>query len=359
MFRTLVVSLLLVLYLCGIEAGKDHVLFDQVPWQYVISTHFPVSAMYGELLGGNIGLIQTLHQTSVLRETTVYFPSGLWLVLAAIVAVCGQQRWKCVLHALAGVCLVSWILIPIFYGFVPALAHSGMLEDMGVLFLVYLCSAAVYYVVVPVLWPELAAATQGGVGLDDISPAKGRTVKQIREEGTRVKKKRFLFGKADEELAARWGLIGKAMLALARTRRRQAATVAVALCAWPVLVYGVAGGSEGIFQREVELMWETVPLPGREGEVIAPEVAFEAAQRVFKGGEHYLRGLTPEEARQLLRFDLMNPLYKMNVPRYPWEKDRTFLRISTGFESAYLIIGLNDEGKIAISWLEIHRDCWE
>ncbi len=317
-----------------------------------LKSFFPMEKGYDEWIPGQLYVMQA-HESWLEGVFYDVFLSQFWLFMAVAIAAAGRHRWRSWIQAMSWTCLFLWFLLPIVYCYFPGLAHSSMVDMCWLMFLIYVMSIGFYYVVVPFLWPKMLEVPEGAVGIDAVSPAKGRTIKQISEHGIDYNPRKFLFGKADEELVAHWGMVGKAIIALSRTRRRRASSCVASLLLWPLLIITVSGASQGIYERNVEAMWETVNLP--DGTPVATVPAYEAAKRVFKD-DLALRGLTRDEARKLLRFDLMNPGYKLNKPRFSWEAGRMFLRISTGKRSAILQVATNDEGRIVVSLVEDVQD---
>lgn len=348
--RLWVVIACFLLFVGGV--GADLLMRSENEAVICLVSYFPLDWGYHELIPDSlfISQIQDHGLEGVFRSL---FISPYWLILALCLVCCGKDRWRIWMAALSWTSLFLWLVLPIVYCFTPALASSGMLEACWLLFLIYLISAGIYYVVVPVLWPQILEREGGVVGVNAVDPSYGKTIREITEEGIGYNPPKFLFGKADEELVAHWGMIGKAIVALSKTRRRRVASASTVLVLWPLLVFVLSGGSQGIDERNVEMMWDTVSLPN--GTVVATVPALEAAQRVFRN-DLVLRGLTRVEAKHVLRFDLMNPAYKLNKPRYSWEEGRMFLRISNGKRSILLQVGTNDEGKIVISWPESEND---
>ncbi len=345
-------SLLVCFLLAVFGVGVSLLLRGEGDAAICLRSFFPISTGYEEWIPGSLYVAQWTESGLTGPVKDILIPPW-WIVFAMLIVISGQDRWKLWMRGMSWFCLGVWGLLPIVYCFFPALADSDMLKMCRLILLIYLASAVLYYVVVPVLWPRMLKNAEGSVGIDAVNPTKGKTVKQIAENGINYKPRKFLFGKADEKLVAHWGMVGKAIIALSKTRRRRVAVFAVILLAWPLLVFTLSGGSQGIYERDVELMWETVRLP--DGTVVASVPAVEAARRVF-ADDVALRGLTRDEVRKLLRFDLMNPEYKLNRPRYSWEEGRMFLRISSGRNSAFLQLGTNDEGKVVVSWMESFAD---
>jgi hypothetical protein len=345
-WRVLLVILFFLLYESGLTLfqvplgdGTKALCFESI---------FPVDAGYMSLVPHRMIWAQ---QDAILLGDKAWalFPSYAWLILGFLVAISGAARWQTWLRAISFVGLLTWLVLPVIITFCPELAtRTDLPERSFYVLLVVIISYAIYYCVVPMLWPEAQKSGQASMSMDVIAPEKGLTVRQILL-GLDFEPRRFLFGKADKELVAHWGMIGRAIVALAKSRKQRALTFAVSLFCWPVLIGLVGWLMGGSFERDVDKMWATTTTA--DGQVVATTSAIHAAERVFMDDIEF-RGLTREEALKLLHIEKMNPKYKLNVPPNSWTGERMLLRISDGNQSAMLMVGINEANKIVLSWLE-------
>lgn len=279
----------------------------------------------------------------------VRFPNPLAVVLGiGCLAAASPFPIKMIRQSLAGAFAFCWIAIPLTRVFWPDFYFEGDVRGMLALFvLVIAVFMAACYMVIPFFWPQFSDFTGFGPTLEDVSPARGKTVREIREGGLEPPAKRFLFGRSDEELVRRWGMIGQALVAVSSTRRRRFATLAIVLLAWPLFVFAVSGGPGGAFRRDVDAMWETTTR--EDGLVVATPRAMSAAKRVF-ADEYRFRGLNNIEIAGVLHMERMDPRYTLNRPLQRIDEDTFMLRIGNGEDSMALHLAYNTDGKAVVVW---------
>lgn len=245
--------------------------------------------------------------------------------------------------------MFMYLSVPIVWIMEPDWISAGNLlyrvAGMGVVAVVVVL---LQYVITPVLWPHIFRNPHG-VTSHSLAPERGFTVQQIKD-GIEERRKNFLFGDADATLVRRWGLIGRAMVAMGRTRARVSLFVTISLLIYPVLIYIVSGGAGAAYQRDVARLWGTAT--SAKGELVSSKTAMNAAWRVFRD-KRELRGLTRQQALVSLRCELMNPSYPHNKPQFEWEKNELLVRLTNGKDVFKLICILDPDGKIADSYLKI------
>lgn len=272
---------------------------------------------------------------------------GLVLVFGLVVAVWRFDAfvWSCCLFSL-GVYLAA----PFLWMWTPDYFFSRSFDFLVLACLVgSLVLLSIRFAVIPVLWPKIFRhVSEHALTLEDLAPSKGKTVEELRQ-GLSTPRVNFLFGQADAALVEKWGKIAQTIALLSKSRKRLTAYVVLPLLLWPVAVFFLSGGYDGALDRDLDRMWETVPIGN--GMVAASSEAMNAARRVFKN-DRVFRGLTMNQAREWLRTDRKNPAFKLGKPRYDFEKDETVLVLSDGRDSIRLVAVCNDAGQIIRSWPE-------
>ncbi len=261
-------------------------------------------------------------------------------------------RLSALLWSVCGFTLILYLTGPFIWMYEPDYFFSDLFFNICMGFLVVsLLLLTFRYAMLPVLFPRIYRyVIEGTPTLADIAPEKGRTVASL-QEGVARKEINFLFGKADEELVKKWGIIAESIAALSKSRCRLACYVAGFLALWPLSVFLISGGMEGAMKRDLARMWETQPF--RDGMVVSTPAAMNAAGRVFNE-KRLLRGLTRQEALEWLGVERKNPAFKLGKPRYDHEQDETLLIFSDGRESLRLVAVYNDQGQIFNSWPEYY-----
>lgn len=159
------------------------------------------------------------------------------------------------------------------------------------------------------MFPPCSPSDESGFYVGEDLTMSPRTVQEIVASPPR-RRKYFLFGMVDEEKLRRWGIAGKAALALFRSRVQWAMAGCVLLLVWNVVFFYAAGGSEGERERDLERLGEFRRTP--EGGMRATSRATHAAYRLFGDIDkrQLFNGKSREEMVQFLRLDSWDPAYR-------------------------------------------------
>lgn len=267
------------------------------------------------------------------------------LLLAFLIICFFKRRAFLFFWSLLGSWVLVYLAIPIIYVFhidwiLPGMRdlHPGFLFAFGYLSLLMFIVGSLCYVIFPALAMKDSGLQQGAPSTS-INPADGLTLQQIK--GSNIKTQyHFLFGEADEETIASWGLWAKTIAAASRTRLRITLSVATLLLLFPALIWVVSNGNEGRIQRDIQRIWETTD---QNNTAVSTPRAINAAQRLFFKDDYFI-GKNIHEIRKFLHFEKMNPNYTLNQDNGDVEEPaRFFLRIDDGKKSWTLALFFNEK----------------
>lgn len=267
------------------------------------------------------------------------------LILAFFIICFFKRRTFLFFWSLFGSWVLIYLAIPIIYVFhidwiLPGMRdlHPGFLFAFGYLSLLTFIVGSLCYVIFPALATKDNGLQQGAPSTS-INPADGLTLQQIKNSNINTQY-HFLFGEADEETIASWGIWAKTIAAASRTRLRMTLSIATLLLLFPSLIWVASNGNEGRIQRDIQRIWETTD---QNNTAVSTPRAFNAARRLFVKDDYFI-GKNIHEIRKFLHFEKMNPNYELSQDRGDVVAPARFiLCIDDGKKSLTLALFFNEK----------------